>query len=208
MSVSLPLKPQPELILASASSVRQQLLTSVGLAFSVVPSPFDEETAKKNLANLPVPQQAAYLAAQKAAAVSQQHPDKLVLGTDQIGEWEGGVLFKPKTHANALRQLLQLSGRSHQQHTALCVYYREQPIWEYVETAELQMRDVTKQEVEAYLQLDRAYQCCGGYRFEGLGKYLFRSISGSADCILGLPLLPFLNFLQDNGYISLLPSLE
>jgi len=193
---------QYPIILASQSPARQQLLSSVGLPFTVMASGYDEESQLAAMVGQAIAEQALTLARGKALAVSQQHPNAVVIAADQIGEFEGQPLAKPMSHDNAVALLQQLQGKDHQQHTAVCVYRDAKELWQHVVEATLSMRSLTPADIDAYLLSDQPYHCCGGYRYEGVGKHLFTALQGDADGVVGLPLLPLLNFLHETGLVS------
>lgn len=186
------------LILASGSAARRKLLEEAGLAFTVISSPFDEDAAKAEEAfrSMPLPQRALMLARGKAKAVSRLHPDALVIGGDQICELEGEALSKPGTHDKAAHQLMQLQGRTHFQHSAVCLYQDGLCLWEHVATAELTMRPLNEVEINAYLHRDTPYGSAGSYRFEAGGAALFSPVKGNRETIMGLPLTPLLDALE------------
>jgi septum formation protein len=192
------------IILASTSPLRRELLEAVALKFDVIASPFDEEAHKDEIVHLPIPQQAQFLANGKAEAVSAQYPEHLVIAADQIGECDGVCLFKPGSRSNAINMLALLQGRAHFQHCAACVFLSGKKLVHFVDTVKLAMRQLSLEEISCYVDWDKPYACCGSYRYEGLGKYLFASVDGAYESVLGLPLLKLLNFLQDEQYIQLL----
>jgi septum formation protein len=198
------IKQHKQIILASSSIARRNLLKSVGLEFDIIPSPFDEDAEKKNIEHLPIPEQAMFLAQGKAYAVSIQHPDALVIGGDQMGEYDHLSLGKPLTHENTIEQLETMQGDIHYQHTAACIYHNAELLSEFSESIALKMRSLSHDEIAYYVDVEKPYNCCGGYMFEGLGRHLFEYVSGSADGIMGLPLQDMLAFLYREKYISLI----
>ena len=141
-------------IVASQSPVRQRLLKEAGVKYDVVPSQFNEESAKASIAHLPIPEQALYLAHEKAKEVSGRYPEAVVLGADQMGEFQGEPLFKPRDESEAIAMLQRLSGHAHLQHTAACLYQGPRCVWSTVQTARLSMRALTKAHILAYIQAD------------------------------------------------------
>lgn len=189
------------IILASASPVRKHMLEKIGLPIAVMTSPYDEESAKSDISQFGLPKQALALAKGKAAVVSEQHHNKLVIGADQIGEFNGNALFKPNTIDTNIQMLLTMQGHSHQQHTAAVVYLNGESLAEFIGSTTLHMRSLSQEQITHYVKSDQPYFCCGGYRYEGLGRCLFHKIDGAEDIILGLPLTNLLNYLYDAGYI-------
>jgi septum formation protein len=194
------------LVLASASPIRQALMRNAGLAFEVVPSTIDEREAERPLVAAAAPPSdiAALLAVVKAVAVSEARPDALVIGADQVLEIDGERLTKPADMEAARRQLLSLSGRTHQLHASLAAAREGNVIWEASETVSLHMRELSPQFVGRYLARagEAALGSVGAYQIEGLGIQLFERIDGDYFAILGLPLLPLLAFLRSEGVIE------
>ena len=191
------LKMKYPIILASQSPVRRQLLERAGLIFTVKPSSVDEDALKPAIEHLSIPDQALFLSHEKAKDISAKHPGALVLAADQIGEFQGQPLFKPGNAERNFEILKKLQNQSHHQHTAVCLYHQSKCSWEHVETTTLHMRALSDEHIRAYVAADTPFNACGGYRFEGLGKHLYRSVEGDVDSILGLPMLKILNTLQD-----------
>ncbi len=195
-----------DIILASVSPLRRELLESAGLRFEVMASPYDEDAHKSDVADLPIPEQALYLAEGKAKAVSERYPDQLVIAADQIGEFDGTPLFKPHNVEAAVNMLWSMQGKTHYQHCAACIYQQGDKCVSYIDSIAMTMRDLTRADIEAYVEIDQPLSCCGSYRYEGIGKYLFAKIDGCYESILGLPLLSVLNFLQDIHAVRLIKA--
>jgi septum formation protein len=194
---------QAPLILASGSSIRQQMLKAVGLTFSVVPSGVEEDTIKTAMRDAPIPHLAAALARAKTLAVSKNHPDALTLGADQICVHGGMALSKPISYDRAEAQLATLSGSTHHQHCAMTLARGDQVLWEFHDVATLTMRDLSAAEIHAYVAADAPLQSCGAYKFEGLGRHLFARVEGDHDVIQGLAIVPLLAQLHAMGMIQL-----
>ncbi len=191
------------IILASGSTIRQQLLKAVGLTFSVVPSGVEEDTIKAAMKDAPIPELAAALARAKTLAVSVQQPDAFTIGADQICEHDGRMLSKPGSYDRAEAQLAQLSGHTHTQHCAMTLARGDEILWQFHDTAQLTMRRLTPPEIRAYIAADAPLSSCGSYRIEGMGRHLFASITGDHDLIQGLALVPLLAELHARGVIGL-----
>ncbi|HEX2255781.1 MAG TPA: Maf family protein, partial [Afifellaceae bacterium] len=125
-------------------------------------------------------------------------PGDLVIGADQVLEFEGERLTKPADMDAARRQLLRLAGRTHQLRSAVACGRGGEIVWHAVETATLQMRPLTPAAVSRYLAIagEAVLQSVGGYQLEAVGVQLFEAIEGDYFAILGLPLLPLLGFLR------------
>lgn len=186
---------QQPLILASGSAIRAQLLTSLGLKFLVIPSHCDEDAIKLAQNKSSFVELGFALARTKALEVSQHHTEHFVIAADQLCVIGNKVLDKPLKHQTAIEHLQLLSGTMHQQIACVCIAKNNKILWQYHDVANLLVRDLTKNEIEAYLHCEEPYQSCGAYQYEGLGKWLFKEIKGSEDTILGLPLLPLANAL-------------
>ncbi len=191
------------LVLASGSSIRQQMLKSVGLTFSVVPSGVEEDAIKVAMKSAPIPELAAALATAKTLAVSQLEPDAYTLGADQICVLDGEALSKPGSYDRAEAQLAKLSGKTHEQHCAMTLAKGDSIIWQFHDVAQLTVRPLTPAEIHAYVAADAPLASCGAYKFEGLGRHLFARVVGDHDVIQGLALVPLLAQLQQLGVISL-----
>jgi septum formation protein len=191
------------LILASGSSIRQQLLKSVGLTFSVELSGVEEDAIKAQMKDAPLSEIAAALARAKTLAVSKNYPDAYTIGADQICAFNGAALSKPGTYEKAENQLAALAGNTHQQHCAITLARGEEIIWEYHDVATLTMRPLTPAEIRSYVAADAPLASCGAYKFEGLGRHLFSAVEGDHDVIQGLALVPLLAQLHKLDVISL-----
>ena len=188
------------LVLASASPTRRRLLAAAGVAVDIRPAPIDERAAEAPLLAARVAPRdiAMALAAAKALAASEAAPDALVIGADQTLDVDGERLTKPADMEAARRQLLTLSGRPHQLHSAVACARAGTILWQHVESATLEMRHLTPAAIGRYLAAagDDALASVGAYQLERRGIQLFERIDGDFFAILGLPLLPLLAFLR------------
>lgn len=177
------------LILASGSVNRQQMLKSVGLTFSVEPSGVDEDALKRGFApDMSPAEKGLALARAKTLAVSAKHSNAYTIGGDQICALGAEIFDKPGSYAKAEMQLMQLAGKTHQQHSAVAVAKGADVLWEYVATATLTMRPLTASQIHAYVAADAPLSAAGAYHFEALGRHLFEVVEGDAEVIQGLPL--------------------
>lgn len=194
------------IILASASPIRGTLLANAGIDFAVVPAGIDEREAERPLMETGAPPDdlALALAMVKASSVSRSRPDALVIGADQVLAFEGERVTKPADMEAARRQLLKLSGKTHELHSAVACARAGEVAWHRVETAHLKMRRLTPADVGRYLAKvgNKALSSVGAYQIEGRGIRLFESIEGDYFAILGLPLLPLLAFLRAERMID------
>jgi septum formation protein len=194
------------LLLASQSPARQRLLRDAGVVFDVVKAFVDEDAVKEALVmERATPMQIAdTLAEMKALKGSQKSPDAFVIGADQVLAFQGKVLSKPASLAEARSQLLSLKGQSHELITASVLAKNGAAIWRHTARARLKMRDFSDQFLDDYLAQmgDRVTQTVGAYEIEGLGVQLFDSIDGDIFSIQGLPLLPLLDILRQHGMVQ------
>jgi septum formation protein len=196
-----------ELILASASAGRAAVLRGAGLEFRQLPADVDERAIEALLAaESPLAdagQLALTLAAEKAKAVSRQHPEALVLGADQIMECGGEILHKPVDLTAARDQLASLRDNTHQLHSALAIAEGGEIAWQHVDKARLTMRAFSDAFLDAYVAAEgeTLLRSVGGYRIEGLGIQLFSRVEGDHFTIIGLPLLPLLDYLRARTWL-------
>jgi len=194
------------LILASGSAARAALLRSAGVEFAVEPAAIDESAIKREFraAERDAVGCAEALAAAKARVVAARHPDALVVGADQIlvagDEW----FDKPGDSRHAAAQLRRLCGREHTLVTAACAIRGETRLWHAVAMPRLTMRQFGDGFLAAYIAAEgeAVLGSVGAYRLEGRGVQLFERIEGDYFAILGLPLLPLLDFLRGCGLLG------
>ncbi len=193
------------LILASRSSTRLKLLASCGINAEVVAADVDERAIEADgLRRGALPCVIArQLAAQKAQAISRRSPGRLVLGADQVLAFEDRCLAKSATLAQAASRLAALAGKSHRLVSACALARDGALVFEAAETAELEMRKLSKAEIAAYLDIvgEEVLTSVGAYQAEGLGRLLFERIDGDHAVILGLPLMSLLAYLRSRGLV-------
>ena len=194
------------LVLASGSAIRATLLSNAGLVFDVVPVWVDEAAIRDALlAENATPRDVAdHLAEVKALRASHRHQGALVLGCDQVLALGREILGKPGSVAEARDQLYRLRGRDHRLLSAVVAVRDGEPVWRHVGEARLQMRDFSDAWLDGYLARHGAglTDTVGAYRLEEDGIRLFSAIEGDYFTILGLPLLPLLNWLALRGAIE------
>jgi septum formation protein len=189
-----------EIILASASPSRRRLLTAAGVAHVAMPASIDEETARESLRGQGAEplEIAETLAELKARRLSMRHSGRLVIGADQMLVCDDIQLDKPDDLDHAARHLTFLSGRTHALPTVAVVVLDGQRIWHHRDTPRLTMRSLSAGFIADYLTSagKEVLSSVGAYQIEGLGAQLFTKIEGDFFTILGLPLLPLLDFLR------------
>lgn len=186
-----------QIVLASGSAYRRELLSRLKLPFEIRIPGVDE-------APLPgeVPEAtAARLAKVKAQAVSGDFPEALIIGSDQVAVLEGVVLGKPHTHDNAFRQLRFMSGKTVTFHTALCLLNsRTGRLQERLVPYRVTMRPLTDAQIENYLLREQPYHCAGSAKTEGLGIALIAGMQGEdPNALIGLPLIALVDMLAGEG---------
>jgi septum formation protein len=185
------------LVLGSTSVYRRELLNRLHLPFTVEAPHVDE---------LPLPGEgpdplARRLAEAKARAVAQRHPEAIVIGSDQVADLDGEPLGKPGNHANAVEQLTRMSGRTVVFHTALSVVCLATGFAQHdLAPVRVRFRELTREEIEAYLRKEQPYDCAGSAKSEGLGIALLDAIdSDDPTALVGLPLIRTCRMLRAAG---------
>lgn len=191
----------PSLILASASTARRRMLHDAGLRVTCRVADVDEAVVKQTEPGKPAADLALELACLKALDVASHEPHALVIGADQILECGGELFDKPADRALARRTLLRLRDRRHRLVSAVAVASGPTVLWRHVDAAELHMRAFSDSFLDTYLETagDDILGSVGAYRLEGPGVQLFERISGDVFTILGMPLLPLLAWLRQQG---------
>ena len=196
----------PPLILASGSPARAALLGDAGVPFTAVPALVDETGLRHALRaeGVPVEDAAVALAEMKARNVAARAPaEAIVLGADQILEIGGEWLEKPGHRDAAGEQLRRLRGRQHRLVSAVVAFRGGSRVWHAVDVATLSMRPFSDDFLDRYLTSagETILGCVGAYQLEGAGAQLMARVDGAHATVLGLPLLPLLQFLRDQGVL-------
>ena len=190
-------QPPVTLVLASTSPYRRELLSRLGLPFSVA-SPDTDESPRPGEAAETL---ALRLAEAKARAVAPAYPQALIIGSDQVAIANGKIYGKPGTHERAVAQLQELSGQSVNFYTALCLYDSRNGSRQICGVpTQVKFRSLSNSEIENYLAREPAYNCAGSAKSEGLGIALLDSLSGDdPNALVGLPLIALCAMLRQVG---------
>jgi septum formation protein len=190
-----------DIILASKSKVRKDILSTNGIYCRVVPSNVDEDSVKISLSKDKASPEiiSKNLSELKANKVSAKFPNELVIGADSVIDLNGKVISKPNNRNEALEILKSLNGKKHDLISSVCISMGGNMIWNYTDKAELFMKNFTLVELEDYLSkiTDEALYAYNVYQIEGLGKNLFSEIKGDNDTIMGLPVKKIKEYLKN-----------
>ncbi len=185
------------LILASTSRYRRELLERLGLPFNIARPEVDETPLPGETA----PALARRLAWAKAAAITVQHPEALIIGSDQVAALGNQSLGKPGTRENALALLAAMSGREVVFHTAVCLLRGSGAMLEVTDVTRVHFRELATAEIERYVDAERPLDCAGSFKSEGLGISLFKAIETSdPTALVGLPLIALSKMLRQAGF--------
>lgn len=194
------------IVLASGSASRRDMLTAAGVPFEIVTSPVDEGAIKDQLTSQGAgPQEVALeLAKAKALAVSALHPERLVLGGDSIVSAARQMFDKPVSRDNAAEHLRLFSGQTLVLDSAAALAKGGVIIDHRSDNAQLNVRDLSELFIKSYLDVEwpAIAACVGCFRIEAVGVQLFESVTGSHFTILGMPLLPVLDMLREQGVMA------
>jgi len=195
--------PTTDIILASTSPYRRDLLQRLQIPFRCLAPQADESPLSgEQPADL-----AVRLALSKARSLAPNHPDALIIGSDQVASVGGRIMGKPGTHEAALAQLRASSGREVQFHTAIALACTDRQFeWFHVELTIAHFRVLSEQAMDSYLRREQPYDCAGSFKWEGLGIALFKSLQGDDPTSLeGLPLIALTGLLARAGVNILEP---
>lgn len=191
------------LILASKSASRRAMLDAAGVAYQSLPADIDERAVEAGLAGAAPAEVAEALAVAKAAAVAALHPGALVLGSDSLVVCNGRRFDKPGSREEAAEHLRFFSGQVMELHSAAALVRDAGCEWSHASIARLQVRALSDEFIEHYLSLEwpAIGHTVGAFRIEGPGVQLFESIEGDQFTVLGMPLLPLLGALREEGVL-------
>jgi MAF protein len=188
---------QAPIILASSSPFRKALLERLNLPFKCLSPEIDESQLTGESAEAYV----CRLAQQKAQAISTQHPEAVIIGSDQCALLGDQILGKPGDSEHALQQLKAAQGNSVIFHTGLCVMQASSKFCETDDILfEVRFRQLSDRQLKHYLQVEHPYQCAGSFKSEGYGAALFDQLNGDdPTALIGLPLIRLVRMLENTG---------
>ena len=190
----------PDIILASKSQVRRNILKKNNIDCLVKPSNVDEEPVKASLIKEGASPEiiSKNLAELKANKVSQKEDQNLVLGADSVIDLNGELISKPKNRQEALEILRKLNGKKHDLISSVCISKNGSMVWNYTDKAELTMKNMSDDDLKDYLFKisDEALYSYNVYQIEGEGKNLFEKILGDENTIMGLPIKKIKDYLN------------
>ena len=189
------------IILASKSKVRKDILERYKISCDVKPSNVDEDMVKQSLLSEKASPEiiSKNLAELKANKISSKVHEQFVLGADSVIDLEGELISKPQDRKEALFILKKLNGKEHHLISSVCISKNGSMIWNYTDRAKLKMKNFTDKELEEYLAKisDSALYAYNVYQIEGEGKKLFSEINGNKDTIMGLPIQKIKEYLKE-----------
>ncbi|MCW9059464.1 MAG: Maf family nucleotide pyrophosphatase [Gammaproteobacteria bacterium] len=190
---------QPQIVLASTSPFRRELLSRLCIPFEIVSPAVDESQLPGETPEVMVQR----LSEAKARAGAAQFPRALVIGSDQVAVVDDEVLGKPGDHELARAQLQKLSGRTVSFLTGLCLYNAANGIAETrLVPFRVRFRTLDEARIERYLQREQPYNCAGSFKSEGLGITLFKAMEGDdPTSLIGLPLITLTSLLAKAGVV-------
>ncbi len=187
------------IILASKSNVRKNILEKNNILCDVEPSNVDEDMVKESLLSKKASPEiiSKNLAELKANKVSSRNEERIVLGADSVIDLEGELISKPQDRKEALTILRKLNGKEHHLISSVCISKNGSMIWNCTDKAKLKMKNFTDKELEEYLAKisDSALYAYNVYQIEGEGKKLFSEIIGDKNTIMGLPIQKIRDYL-------------
>ncbi|MCL1144788.1 Maf-like protein [Shewanella marinintestina] len=185
------------IVLASTSPYRQQVLEKLKLPFTTY-SPEVDETPLENESPYELVLRLAKL---KAAAGAAQHPDSIIIGSDQVAVINGSIIGKPHTREKAIEQLCMASGQAITFYTGLALHNSSSgQIEAIVEPFTVHFRTLTHQQICRYIDIEQPLYCAGSFKSEGLGIALFEKLEGKdPNTLIGLPLISLIDLLHLQG---------
>ena len=189
-----------KIILASKSEVRKKILMEHGIDCDVIPSNVDEDQVKESLLKEKATPTiiSKNLAELKANKISRKKQDRIVLGADSVIDLNGELISKPNNRNEALHILKKLNGKKHQLISSVCISKNGSMIWNFTDSSNLTMKDLNITDIQSYLSKirDKELFAYGVYQIESGGKFLFSSIDGDENTIMGLPIKQIKDYLN------------
>ena len=190
-----------EIILASKSKVRKEILNKHNIDVQVEPSNVDEDVIKNNLIKEKASPEiiSKNLAELKANKISSKKNNSLVLGADSVIDLEGELISKPESREEAMKILKKLNGKKHNLISSVCISKDGTMIWNYTDKAILTMKNMSEEDLKNYLSKisDEALFAYNVYQIEGEGRSLFLKIEGDKNTIMGLPIKKIKEYLSN-----------
>ncbi len=189
------------IILASKSKVRKDILEDNNISCEVKPSNIDEDSVKESLISKNASPEiiSKNLAELKANKISSKIEERIVLGADSVIDLSGELISKPSDRKEAMEILKKLNGREHYLISSVCISKNGSMIWNYTDKAKLKMKNFSEKELEQYLSKisDKALYAYNVYQIEGEGRNLFSEINGDKNTIMGLPVKKIKEYLKE-----------
>ena len=189
------------IILASKSKVRKNILENNNIFCEVKPSNVDEDSVKESLITENASPEiiSKNLAELKANKISSKMEERIVLGADSVIDLSGELISKPTDRKQAMEILKKLNGKEHHLISSVCISKNGSMIWNYTDKAKLKMKNFSERELEEYLSKisDEALYAYNVYQIEGEGRNLFSEINGDEDTIMGLPVKKIKEYLKE-----------
>ena len=185
------------LVLGSTSSFRKSILEKLNLSFECAKPNIDETALVGETPQTLVER----LAVEKAKAVTDEFPNALIIGSDQVAVCDGEILGKPHNFENGVKQLTKFSNKAVTFYTGLCVYDNaNDKTFSLVEPFIVHFNKLSQAEIENYLKAEQPYNCAGSFKSEGLGICLFEKLEGDdPNTLIGLPLIKLVGLLKQHG---------
>ncbi|MEP0189366.1 MAG: Maf family protein [Erythrobacter sp.] len=193
------------LVLASKSASRRVMLDAAGVEYDAIPADLDERAIEAGLKDASAPEVAEALSVAKAAAVAAEHCEALVLGSDSLVLVDGERFDKPTSRENAKEHLRSFSGKVLELHSAAALVRGDTCEWSQTDIARLYVRALSEDFIEHYLACEwpEVGHTVGVFRIEAMGVQLFDRIEGDQFTVLGMPLIPVLGALREQGILIL-----
>jgi septum formation protein len=186
-----------QLVLASSSIYRRQLLERLGLPFTIASPDVDESPLEHELPKA----MTIRLAQLKASSIAKRFPEAWIIGSDQCADLHGQIIGKPGNHERALAQLKEMQGKTVVFHTSLCLLQGENQITLSIPTR-VRFRNLPDESLENYLRIEKPYDCAGSAKSEGMGIILLEQIeSDDPTALIGLPLIALSGLLREAGFV-------